>query len=86
VQEPLPQVRVCEAGLGLPEPPEMLKLVALITRSMSGDPQAAHFISTVSLLLLNSISTNSPHFKHLNSYMGIKKFSLSFISVMNITT
>jgi hypothetical protein len=71
VHEPLPQVRVWEAGLGLVDPPETLKLVALITRSRLGEPQAEHFIATSSLLDLNSISISLPHFKHLNSYMGM---------------
>jgi hypothetical protein len=61
--------------LGALDPPETLKLVALMTRSKSVEPHAEHFISTVSLLLLKSISISSPHVKHLNSYMGMGIFS-----------
>jgi hypothetical protein len=46
VHEPLPHVRDWDVALGLPELPETLKFVALMTRSMFGEPHAAHFIST----------------------------------------
>jgi hypothetical protein len=75
VHDPLPQVRDWDVALGLPELPETLKFVALMTRSMFGEPQTSHFISTVSWLVLNKISTSWPHCKHLNSYMGMRIFS-----------
>jgi hypothetical protein len=46
VHDPLPQVRVWDEALGAFDPPDMLKLVALITRSRFSEPHDAHFIST----------------------------------------
>jgi hypothetical protein len=75
VHDPLPQVRDWDVALEPPELPETLKFVALITRSRLSEPHDAHFISISSVLLLKSISTTLPHFKHLNSYMGMTIFS-----------
>jgi hypothetical protein len=71
VHDPLPQVRDWDLALGPFDPPDMLKLVVLMTRSRLTEPHAEHFISTWSSLLLKSISTSLPHDRHLNSYIGI---------------
>jgi hypothetical protein len=91
VHDPLEQVREVVDGPALaPLPPApMLKLVALMTRSSSSEPQFLQRMGTFSSPVpMTSTSMKVSHFRHLNSYIGISAPFIigiirTFLSIIN---